>query len=76
MFTTSHRSATVGLETSIAAADPHRLIQLLFEGVLLAVAQAKQAISQCNVAEKGRAISKAIQIIEEGLKPSLDDRGG
>lgn len=81
MFTASHRSATnayatVGLETSIAAADPHRLIQLLFEGVLLAVAQAKQAITQGNVAEKGRAISKAIQIIEEGLKTSLDDRGG
>jgi flagellar protein FliS len=81
MFTASHRSATnayaaVGLETSISAAEPHRLIQLLFEGALLAVAQARQAIGQDNVAEKGRAISKAIQIIEEGLKTSLDDRGG
>ena len=81
MFTASHRSATnayaaVGLETSVSAAEPHRLIQLLFEGALLAVAQARQAIDQDNVAEKGRAISKAIQIIEEGLKTSLDDRGG
>lgn len=81
MFTASHRSATnayaaVGLETSVSAAEPHRLIQMLFEGALLAVAQARQAIGQGNVAEKGRAISKAIQIIEEGLKTSLDDRGG
>lgn len=81
MFTASHRSATnayaaVGLETSVSAAEPHRLIQMLFEGALLAVAQARQAIDQGNVAEKGRAISKAIQIIEEGLKTSLDDRGG
>lgn len=81
MFTASHRSATnayaaVGLETGVASAAPHRLIQLLFEGALLAIAQAKQAIARGDVAEKGRAISKAIQIVEEGLKASLDDRGG
>jgi len=68
--------ATVGLETGVASAAPHRLIQLLFEGALLAVAQARQAIATGNIPEKGRAISKAIQILEEGLKPSLDDRGG
>lgn len=81
MFTASRHSATnayasVGLETSVSAAEPHRLILMLFEGALLAVAQARQAIETGNVAEKGRAISKAIQIIEEGLKTSLDDRGG
>lgn len=68
--------ATVGLETGVASAAPHRLIQLLFEGAMLAIAQARQAIATGNVTEKGRAISKAIQIIEEGLKTSLDDRGG
>lgn len=68
--------ATVGLETGVASAAPHRLIQLLFEGALLAVAQARQAIDTGNIAEKGRAISKAIQIIDEGLKTSLDKRGG
>lgn len=68
--------AAVGLETGVAAAQPHRLIEMLFEGALEAMAQAKLAIGKGDVAAKGHAISRAIKIIEEGLKVSLDDRGG
>jgi flagellar protein FliS len=65
----------VGLESGVASANPHRLIQMLFDGALLAVARAKNAMEQGNVVARGEAISKAIQIIDEGLKAALIDKG-
>lgn len=80
LSTASHSAArayaSVGLETGVAGAPPHRLIQLLLDGALLAIAQARQAMQHNNPARKGESISKAIQIIDEGLKASLDARGG
>ena len=61
----------VGLETGVASANPHRLIAMLFDGALLAIARAKSAIAAGNIAARGAAITKAIQIIDEGLKASL-----
>lgn len=62
----------VGIETGVAAADPHRLILMLFDGALVAIARAGSAMDQKQVAEKGQAISQAIDIITNGLKASLD----
>lgn len=67
--------ANVGLETGVQSAHPHRLIAMLFDGALLAVARARQAMAAKDVAARGAAISKAIQIIDEGLKASLVDTG-
>ena len=67
----------VGVETAIDAADPHRLVAMLFDGVLESIAQARGAIRHRNVALKGRAIGRAARIVEEGLKAALDlGRGG
>lgn len=67
----------VGVNSAVSAADPHQLIALLFEGAQAAIASAKGGIEQKQIGEKGKAISKAIDIIENGLKASLDvDRGG
>ena len=68
--------ASVGLETSVAAADPHQLIVLLLEGAKLSILAAKGHMAQGNIAEKGSAISKAIDIITNGLKASLDQEAG
>lgn len=68
--------ANVGLETGVNSAHPHRLIAMLFEGALLALARARQSMMAKDIATRGSAISKAIQIIEEGLKASLVDNGG
>jgi flagellar protein FliS len=65
----------VGLETGVASAHPHRLIQMLFDGALLAVARAKRAMADGEIALRGESISKAIQIIDEGLKAALVDTG-
>lgn len=80
MFATRHSAArayaSVGLETDVAAADPHKLVLMLFEGALLAITQARMHMEQKNIAAKGEAVSKAISIIDQGLKASLDVKAG
>ena len=68
--------AQVGLETGVSDADPHRLILMLFEGALLSIATASAAIDGKDIPGKGQAISKAIEIINDGLKLSLDYEAG
>jgi len=68
--------ARVGVESNVAGADPHMLIVMLFDGALLKVNMAAIAISQGDIAGKGQAISKAIDIISNGLKASLDMSAG
>ncbi|NMG04261.1 flagellar export chaperone FliS [Azoarcus taiwanensis] len=66
----------VGLDMVVETADPHRLIQMLFEGASAALATAKYAMENGNTASKGAAISKAIDIISNGLDASLDTEQG
>ncbi len=67
---------SVSLESEIAGASPHRLIQLLLEGVVSKIAAARHCIDSSNIAGKGESISTAISIID-GLRASLDkERGG
>lgn len=66
----------VSTETGLAGADPHKLILMLFEGARLAVSKAKLHLKQGETAAKGEAISKAIAIIDQGLKASLNVEAG
>lgn len=66
----------VDLETAVQTADPHQLILMLFDGALLAIAQAEVAIEQRNIPQRAAAINKAIAIVIEGLKGSLDVEAG
>ncbi len=68
--------AKIGVESSISAADPHKLISMLYQGALLAIANAKNGILRKDVSAKGSATSKAIAIIDEGLNASLDKNVG
>jgi flagellar protein FliS len=68
--------STVGTETGVAAADPHGLILMLFEGAMLALADARLHLQRGATAAKGSAISKAILIIDSGLRASLDLNAG
>ena len=80
MFAQSHRALKayneVGVETGVAAANPHKLVLMLFEGAMLAVASAKMHMQRNEIGKRGEAISKAIMIIESGLKASLDMKSG
>ncbi|MDP1996707.1 MAG: flagellar export chaperone FliS [Gallionella sp.] len=74
--TASKAYAKVGVESGVISADPHKLISMLYQGALLAIANAKNGILRNDVSAKGAAISKAIAIIDEGLNASLDKNVG
>ena len=61
----------IGAQAQTSVASPHRLVQMLMEGGLDRIAQAKGAIERKDVANKGVFISKAIGIIG-GLREGLD----
>lgn len=67
---------TMGVESIIESASPQRLVQMLFEGARTAVSAAALHLQRHDVAAKCEAISKAIAIIDGGLKASLDLNGG
>jgi len=56
----------VDIESGVNAADPHKLILMLYQGALLAIISAKNQILREETAAKGASISKAITIIDEG----------
>jgi flagellar protein FliS len=66
----------VGVETSVTNATPHQLVAMLYDGLLEAIAQARGSMAQRNAEAKGRAIGRAVRIVEEGLKGSLNTQDG
>lgn len=76
MFTSTMKPtdayAKVAVETGVSSATPHKLILMLFDGALMAIGSASRHIQEKHIAEKGQAISKAIDIITNGLEASLN----
>jgi flagellar protein FliS len=68
--------AKVGLETGVVAASPHKLILMLLEGAMTAITNAAVHMQAREIEKKGNAISKAIMIIENGMRASLDKNAG
>lgn len=66
----------VQVNAGVESASSHRLIEMMFEGLLARLAQAKGAMQQKDMELKGQKISSAISIVL-GLKDSLDvEKGG
>lgn len=66
----------VNTQAQAADASPHRLIQMLMEGGLTRLAQARGAMERGQFALKGELIGKAIAIIG-GLREGLNfEQGG
>ncbi|MDF2642952.1 MAG: fliS [Pseudomonas sp.] len=61
----------IGSQAQTSEASPHRLVQMLMEGGLDRIAQAKGAMARGDVANKGIFIGKAVAIIG-GLREGLD----
>ncbi len=57
----------VNSHAQVSEASPHRLVQMLMEGGLDRMAQAKGALSRGDIAQKGLMLGKAIEIIS-GLR--------
>jgi len=68
--------ANVAINVGVESASPHRLILMLYEGALLSLMLAEQCMKDGRVGERGAAISKAISIIGEGLRASLNAESG
>lgn len=68
--------ANVGLETQVYSASPEHLITLLLDGALAAMAKARLHMQGNSIEGRGAAISKAIEIVESGLKASIDEDAG
>jgi flagellar protein FliS len=66
----------VGLESAVASSDPLKLIVMLYQGALLAIASAKNQMLRNEIEAKSVSISKAISIIDEGLNSCLDMNAG
>jgi len=66
----------VGVETSISSASPHQLVKLLIDGYFEALTDARGAIRNNDKIAKAQALSRAVRIVDEGLKASLDLNAG
>lgn len=62
----------ISRDADIRGSDPHRLIQLLFDGASAALDDAKAKLAENDVVGKSVAIAKAIAIISDGLAASLN----
>lgn len=68
--------AQVATETGVAGAKPVDLVIMLYEGAIDALTHALAHVKPADRAARGASIGRAIRIIDEGLKASLDDAGG
>ena len=82
MFTpVSSRAASayrqVGVQSGLESASPHRLVQMLFDGLLQNLNTAIGALQRGDIEQKGQQIGRAVRILEEGLKGGLNrEQGG
>jgi flagellar protein FliS len=64
---------SVNSHAQTSEASPHRLVQMLMQGGLDRIAQAKGALARKDIATKGLCIGKAVAIIG-GLREGLDQK--
>ena len=62
---------TTNLQADMSVADPHRVIQLMMQGLLERLAQAKGYIQRREFEKKSECISSVLALIN-GLQDSLD----
>ncbi|MCL9650229.1 flagellar export chaperone FliS [Pantoea agglomerans] len=68
--------AKIGVESAVMSASQQQLVVMLFDGALSALIRARLFMQDGNIAGKGNSISKAINIIEAGLKEGLTENRG
>lgn len=66
----------VGVQSGVDGANPHQLIQMLFDGLLQSLNEARGAMQRGEMEAKGRLIGKSVRILEEGLKGALNPAQG
>lgn len=75
-YSAQRQYAAVSVDAKVLTADPHRLITLLFNGAIEALQQAVACIDARLPDQELRLAQKAIAIVTEGLRISLDRSQG
>lgn len=65
--------AKIGVESAVMSASNDQLITLLFDGALSALVRARLFLLEGNTGKKGESLSRAINIIDNGLKLGVDE---
>lgn len=65
--------AQIGVESAVMSASQQQLVTMLFDGVLSALVRARLFMQDNNQEGKGVSLSKAISIIDNGLRIGLDE---
>lgn len=68
--------AKIGVESAVMSASQKQLVVMLFDGALSALVRARLFLQDGNMEGKGLSLSKAINIIENGLKQGLAEGSG
>jgi flagellar biosynthetic protein FliS len=68
--------AKIGVESAVMSANQQQLVSMLFDGALSALVRARLFLQDGNIEGKGSSLSKAINIIENGLKQGLVEGNG
>ena len=68
--------AKIEVESAVMSASQHQLVIMLFDGALSALVRARLFLQDGNIPAIGLALSKAINIIENGLKIGLVEGNG
>ncbi len=68
--------AKIGVESAVMSASQKQLVVMLFDGTLSALVRARLFLQDGNMEGKGLSLSKAINIIENGLKQGLAEGSG
>lgn len=66
----------VDINTRNTSKDQHELVMMMFEGVIESAHRAQGAILNQDSATKVAEISRAVRILQEGLRTSLDLENG
>jgi flagellar protein FliS len=68
---------SVSVNTAVESANPHKLILMLYDGLLRHLRLAKAYMQKGDLGAKASSLSKAMSIIDQGLRASLnEDKGG
>ncbi|MBL8384877.1 MAG: flagellar export chaperone FliS [Burkholderiales bacterium] len=66
----------VRVESGVASARPIDLVVMVYEGAIAALAKAAAQLRNGDIGAKNSSITRAIRIIDEGLRAPLDASAG
>lgn len=66
----------VRVESGVAAARPIDLVVMVYDGAIEVLGKAIAQLNANDIAAKNQSVSRAIRIIDEGLRAPLDMRAG